>query len=375
MKVNSREIATNKKNTFLLLFILILLCFIYVNIIGSPNKFQGRKTHVVSIGSITRNVESIGVIEAAKMIDVGASVSGEVTELMVGVGDKVSQGQLLIEIDPTVSANELKTAQNELKIAVANFDVSRERFLYEQEQLELIAHLVKIGSKTSQELKEQNLVYLESKASLQSSKLSKETAMLAVDSKKAQLTYTMIRSPIDGTVVSIQVDKGQTLVSTQQVSNLIKVASSDQYIVRIPISEYDISNISIGDVVDFHILGVSNETYKSKISNIDLTPLSNSSTSKGVIYNVSFHVSRELSEHVRIGMSVGAKIKIMEEINVVIVPSHYVRYDTNGVANITVLDNGNVITKTVELGLYDFLNSEVVSGIEVGDVLILEGID
>jgi macrolide-specific efflux system membrane fusion protein len=65
----------------------------------------------------------------------------------------------------------------------------------------------------------------------------------------------------------------------------------------------------------------------------------------------------------------------MEEINVVIVPSHYVRYDTNGVANVTVLDNGNVITKTVELGLYDFLNSEVVSGIEVGDVLILEGID
>ncbi|MGR5392076.1 efflux RND transporter periplasmic adaptor subunit [Vibrio crassostreae] len=368
-----RKVITLKLVVFAVSSIVLCLSFIYVNAIVDSNKLGGKGTHVVSIDSITRYVESIGTIEAVRMIDVGASVSGEITELMVGIGDKVFKDQLLIEIDPTVSSNELKTAQNELKMAVANFNVSQERLLYEKEQLELVTHLVKVGSKTSQELKEQKLTYLESVASFQSSKLSKETAVLEVDSKKAQLTYTMIRSPIEGTVVSIHVDKGQTLVSTQQVSNLIKVASTDVYRIELPISEYDISNISIGSIVEFNILGVSKDNYTSKISSIELTPLDNSS--KGVNYNVSFNVPRELSESARIGMSIGARIKTAEAIDVVTIPNQYIQYGANGVANVNVLVDGHVIAKTVELGLHDFLKSEIISGVEVGDVLILEGVN
>jgi len=362
--------AYKRFNTIKILFLALVTSISGLIFVKTFYEDKASYTQVTTIarGTLTQSVDAIGIIESTNTVELGTQVSGEITALHVSLGDKVEKGQLLMEIDPTISQNALKTSKNNLIAYQSEFELKKELYLHEKKKLERDENLYQLGSITQEELEQQIINLKQHKLDMQSAKLQVETAAFDVDSNQAQLTYTMIRSPINGTVVSINGEEGQTLVSTQQVSQLFNVASTESLRVKIPISEHDILRVKQGLPVEFSLLGDSRTKYHSTISSLELLP--NERQDNAVFYNAYFDVPSSVPRQARIGMSVMVSIITVKVEDVIIVPNQYIFDEEDGNKYVYQLIDGYLEKQAITLGLEDFIYSQVISGLEVGNQVV-----
>lgn len=314
--------------------ILIAICIAIIAAIAwfmlKPKNTQPQYiTAEVSRGDIEDSVLATGDLEATKMVSVGAQVSGQVKKMYVKLGDQVKQGQLIAQIDSVRQTNDLKTAQASIKNQEAQLATKQ-------------ANLTKMDA----EYKRQQAMYAQdatSRAELESALASYKTAQADIASVNAQieqsrltlatsqenLGYTQIVAPMDGTVVAIVTEEGQTVNANQSAPTIVKLAKLDTMTIKAQISEADVMKVQEGQTVYFTTLGDSEKKRYAKLRqvepapdsiNTETTSNSSSSSSTAIYYNALFDVPNDDGK-LRIDMTAQVYIILAEAKNALTVPA------------------------------------------------------
>ena len=283
----------------------------------------------VSKGDIEDSVLATGVLEATKMVSVGAQVSGQVKKMYVQLGDQVKQGQLIAQIDSIRQENELKTAKANIQNQQAQLAVQQ-------------AHLAKVEA----EYKRQQAMFSQdatSRAELETALANFKTAQAQIAAINAQieqsrltlataqenLGYTRIVAPMDGTVVAIVTEEGQTVNANQTAPTIVKLAKLDTMTIKAQISEADVMKVEKGQTVYFTTLGNSDKKHYAQLRQVEPAPnsintettnTSSSSSSTAVYYNALFDVPNEDGK-LRIDMTAQVYIVLAEAKNVLTIPA------------------------------------------------------
>ncbi len=204
---------------------------------------------------LEESVLASGTLKAFKTVAVGAQVTGQLKTLHVALGDKVKKGQLLAEIDPVLPQNTLKDAEAQVENLRAQ-KRSKQALLKQydlafQRQSQMSAR--DAASKADLESAQAQLESTRHDIAALEAQIKK--AVIAVDTAKANVGYTRIHAPTDGTVISIDTEEGQTVVSTQTATTILTLATLDTMTVKAKISEADVTRVKPGLPTYFTLLG------------------------------------------------------------------------------------------------------------------------
>ena len=327
-------------------------------------------------GDVVRTVNAVGEVGAGQLVDVGAQVSGQIEKLHVELGQEVQRGDLVANIDSTTQENELRTNQARLKTYQAQL-AAREialRIAQTRYDREKKLHSAEATSKENFENAENELAL--AKATMDELHSSILQTEIALNTAEVNLGYTKIHSPLNGTVVSLPVEEGQTVNANQTTPNIARIADLAHMEIKIQISEGDITRVAPGMEVGYTILSEPEKNFRTTLRSIDpgLTTLTNGSytgsadSTAAVYYYGKLRVPNPEGK-LRIGMTVQSTVTIAAAHNVLTVPSLAVQA-RNGKHFVHVLFNDTPQEREVVPGLSDTLYTEIREGLNEGDQVI-----
>ena len=368
----------------LLLLVLAALAFGAWRLFFQPQPAPRFVTTTAARGDIEDAVLATGTIQAFKQVSVGAQVSGQVKTLKVELGQTVRKGDLVAEIDSTTQQNTVRNAEAALENVRAQLAAQQaslvEAELNYQRQKQLFD--AEAGSRADFEAAE--ATRNTTRANIAALQAQIKQAAITADTAKVNLGYTKIVSPIDGVVVALVVQQGQTVNANQTTPTIIKVAQLDQVTVKTQISEADVVKVKPGLPVYFTILGEPDRRYNAALRTIEPatdailteTTSSNSSSSSSssttaIYYNGLFDVPNPENK-LRISMTAQVSIVRAEAKGVIVIPSSALSRRGPGGASVRVLDaEGNPQPRPVKVGINNNVSAEITEGLAEGDKVVL----
>jgi HlyD family secretion protein len=276
---------------------------------AAMNPEQRYKLATIETGDVTQTVSANGTLNPVVLVSVGTQVSGTVRKLYVDFNDQVKKGQPLLELDDALvsaaerqSAASVVSAQAALELAQAN--EARMKALFAQEYV------------SKQE-------YDQALQALKAGQAQLALARAQNDRDRANLNFTVIRSPVDGVVVDRIVDLGQTVAASFQTPTLIKIAQ-DLSEMRIDTSfaEADIGLIREGQKARFTVDAFPNRNFTGEVQQIRLNPTNQQNV---VTYNVRVNVANP--DHLLLpGMTAYVNIGVAKRQGVLLVPNGALRF-------------------------------------------------
>jgi HlyD family secretion protein len=309
----------------LVVAVLAVIMFGFVLKKGGADKPRYR-TEVIAKGDIEAMVTTSGTINPIDLVDVGAQVSGKIIKLYADYNTPVKAGQIVAEIDQEIS--KAKVDQNQ-----ANYESAQARKL----QADVALDTNKKKYDRTLDLFQRNLVSFEEKETAESNyvaaKVGVQTAAATVsqaksqlDSSKVDLSYTVIRSPIDGTVITRNVNIGQTVASSFTAPVLFKVASDlSKMRVTCAVDEADIGRLKEGQKVRFTVDAFQGETFTG-----DVQQVRNSATTvQNVVTYETIVTAANPQGKLKPGMTATVQIITGQAKGVIKVPNTAMRYTPN----------------------------------------------
>ncbi|MBP2167789.1 macrolide-specific efflux system membrane fusion protein [Erwinia toletana] len=371
--------------------IIILLIVAVVGLFGwfSLHKVQQKPNYITALAQqrdLQQTVLADGKITASKQVSVGAQASGQIKSLQVTLGEQIKQGQLIAEIDNLTQQNELRNAQAALKNIQAQ-RAAKQAVLtnYNAAFLRQKAMLAKnLTAKADYDAALANLN--STQADIQALDAQIIQSQIQVDTAQVNLGYSQILSPMDGTVVSIPVEEGQTVNAVQSAPTIVKVANLDTMTVKAQISEADVVSVRPGMQVWFTILGQPDKRYSATLRAIEPAPdsintdsslsassgstSSASSSSEAIYYYGLFDVANP-QHTLRISMTAEVHIVLGDHPNAIVIPS--TALDTlNGKTSVQVVDDQQQITRReVTVGINNNIEAQITAGLKAGEQVII----
>ncbi|ELP7526500.1 efflux RND transporter periplasmic adaptor subunit [Campylobacter coli] len=329
---------------------------------------------------ISQTIEAVGKVYAKDQVDVGAQVSGQIIKLYVDVGSHVKQGDLIAQIDKDKQQNDLDITKAQLESAKANLESKKValEIASKQYQREQKLYAAKASSLENLEIQKNN--YYSLKASV--AELNAQVIQLEITLKNAKkdLDYTTIIAPIDGVVINVAVDEGQTVNANQNTPTIVRIANLDEMEIKMEIAEADVNKIKIGTELEFSLLNDPQKTYRASIASIDPADTevsdssssyssSSSSSSNAIYYYAKFYVQNK-DNFLRIGMSIQNEIVIASVKDVIAVPTYAIKNDAKGYY-VEILQNQKAVKKYVKFGIKDSINTQILEGVDENEELII----
>jgi len=285
-------------------------------------------TSEVARGDIEDSVLATGVLEATKMVSVGAQVSGQVKKMYVKLGDPIKQGQLIAQIDSIRQENDLKTAEASIKNQQAQLAVKQANLAKVQSEYQRQQAMYAQDATSRAELESALASYKTAQADILAINAQIEQSRLTLATTKEDLGYTQIIAPMDGTIVAIVTEEGQTVNANQSAPTIVKLAKLDTMTIKAEISEADVMKVEQGQIVYFTTLGNSDKKHYAKLRQVEPAPDSintetsntSSSSSTAIYYNALFDVPNEDGK-LRIDMTAQVYIILNEAKNVLTIPA------------------------------------------------------
>ena len=340
-------------------------------------------TEPVKRTDILQTVSATGEIAAAQLVDVGSQASGQIKKLHVKLGQKIKKGDLIAEIDSTTQINTLNTEkaklgtyQSKLVSAVITLKSSEKKFKREKS-------LWLEDATSKQELEDAEDALAAAKATVAELKSIIHQTQIAINTSEADLGYTRIASPIDGTVVAIPVEEGQTVNANQNTPTIVQVADLAEMLNKMQIAEGDANKVKAGLKLTFTTLSQPNNVREAVLDTIDpgLTTMSRGSytsttdTTDTAIYYYARAMVPNPDGALYIGMTTENNIVISEVKKVLAVPTLAIKpRGDKKIVRVLTADNLPV-EKAVVTGLTDNMSTEVKSGLSEGEKVILSEID
>ena len=285
-------------------------------------------TAEVTQGDIESSVLATGILEATKMVSVGAQVSGQVRQMYVELGDQVKQGQLIARIDSVRQENDLKTAEASIKNQMAQLAVRQANLAKVEAEYNRQKSMYAQDATSRSELESAFASYKTAQADITAINAQIEQSRLTLATAKEDLGYTQIVAPMDGTIVAIVTEEGQTVNANQSAPTIVKLAKLDTMTIKAEISEADVMKVEEGQTVYFTTLGNNEKKIYAKLRQVEPAPnsintdsnTSGSSSSSAVYYNALFDVPNEDGK-LRIDMTAQVYIVLDEAKNVLTIPA------------------------------------------------------
>ncbi len=355
-----------KKNiiiTVLFFIIIAIVLGLYIHL-KSEDSFTF-KTMTVVKGDIEQTISATGTVNPVIIVNVGAQVTGKVLKLFADYNSIVKKGDIVAKIDPELYQSDIEEGNARLKTALANLEsisknisyaeakvksagaeIKREEagLAYAQKEYERYVELFQKDLASASERDQKELAYKEAlarldsanaeqngqKANLSSKRADYEasfsqvkSAEAALERDKTNLEYTIIRSPVDGTVVSREVDEGQTLTARMQTPLLFRIAEDlTKMQVNASIDEADIGRIKTGQQAFFTVDAFPYTTFEGSLKQVRIAPII---VQNVVTYDVIIEVeNKELK--LKPGMTANVTIIVKQVRNVVKIPNEALRF-------------------------------------------------
>lgn len=370
----------NIKNTLLLLILgatVAVVGYKYTQVQQDQPIFT---TDVVQRGNIEKVVLTNGVLYPSKLVSVGAQVSGLIETMDVNVGQNIKQGDLIAQIDNLTQQNALKEAQASLQSIDAQYRAKQAQIKVAQSEYARNKKMLVNGAASVSDFDSAESILAVYLAELDELSAEKDKAIISVDSAKLNLGYTTIRSPIDGTVIYVSVEEGQTVNNNQGTPSIIELAQLDLMTIKAQVSEADIINVSAGQAVYFSILGATAKKYRGVLRTIEPGPtlLSGDDSSlligddEAIYYNALFDVENP-GNQLRFGMTAQVSIILASAQDALLVPSQILITKTGPSVSyqVPVIVDNHIEYRDVEVGINNKVYAQILSGLNEGDQIML----
>jgi len=376
MKVRNKM----KKVLIVSAVVIILALTAYFFLRGNNNEPQFRTEKVVK-GDVVMAVTATGTVNPVTTVLVGTQVSGTIKEIYVDYNSPVRKGQLIARIDPTLFEAQVEQAKANLLSAQANLvkatatRIDAKRTMDRNKEL-FSKNLIARSDLDTAETNNDTDVALESAAKSQIAQT--KAALKLVDTN---LQYTRIISPVDGVVISRNVDVGQTVAASFQTPTLFTIAQDlTKMQIDTSVDESDIGNIKVGQDVEFIVDAYPDSTFKGRVWQIRNAPIT---VQNVVTYDVVIKVDNpELK--LKPGMTANVSIIISTKKDVLKIPNAVLRFRLSEKGaqtsekkgpGVWILEKGKPRRVSVTAGISDGSFTELLSGdIREGQELIVESL-
>ena len=275
----------------------------------SKKEHMALDTHTISHGDIIETVTATGTLESVTQVDVGTQVTGIIAKLYADYNTQVKAGQLIAEIDKTTPDAELRSANANLESARTTYEYSKRN--YDRDR----------------QLHDKQLI---SDYEFETTRKEYQVAKAAYDKAQADrvraaknLSYAEIYSPIDGIVISREVEVGQTVVSSMNVANLFTIADLSNMRVVADVDEADIGSVKVGMSASFTVDAFPNDVFEGQVTQVRLKP---TTTSNVVTYEVLINAPNPELKLIP-GLTANITINVKEARNVLTVPLKALRFE------------------------------------------------
>lgn len=365
-----------------LLIVLIIVLFFFLRSPDVPEYV----TAPVRKGDIENSVLATGRIDAIERVNVGAQVSGQVKSLKVKLGDHVTKGQLIADIDDVPQRNDLRNAEAALNEVKAERQ-SKQALLKQAElRFKRQRQMLSEDASSREDFESAEATLATTHAELLSLNARLVRAQIEVDKKKVDLGYTRVVAPMDGIVIAVVTLQGQTVNSSQSAPTIIKLARLDIMTIKAQISETDIPRISAGQKARFTIFSEPDKHYEATLRTVELAPesvmkddslASSSSASGSVTSNASVYYNALLDvpnpeNRLRIAMTAQVTLLASEAKNTLLVPIQAVCRAEGNKQQVRVLaTDGKLETRDVKTGITNSVDIQILEGLKVGENVVL----
>jgi HlyD family secretion protein len=347
---------------------------------GRGNEPQFRTDKVVR-GDIEMAVTATGTVNPVTTVLVGTQVSGTIKNIYVDFNSPVKKGQLIAQIDPALFEAQVNQAKANLLLAKANVEKAEATSVDAKRTMERNKELLAKNLIAQSDFDTAETNYETAKASVSAAKSQVAQSEAALSSAETNLFYTKIVSPVDGIVVSRNVDVGQTVAASFQTPTLFSIAQDlTKMQIDTNVAEADIGNVKVGQDVEFTVDAYPDITFKGKVWQVRNAPIT---VQNVVTYDVVIQVDNpELK--LKPGMTANVSIIISLRRDVLKIPNAALRFlpvemskpsvQQKG-AGVWILEQGKPERVPVSTGISDGSYTELVSGkISEGQEVIVESL-
>ncbi len=321
-------------------------------------------------GNIIQRVTASGTLSAVVSVDVGSQVSGKISALYVDFNSPVKKGQLVAEIDPTVYQAVMQQAQGDL--ASARADVTLKGQNLERKKI-----LVPLKAASQLDLDQATAELAQAQATI-------TIKQAALESAQANLGYCKINAPVDGIVISRDVDLGQTITAGFTTPVLFTIAQDiTKMNIKADVSEADIGQVKDGQPVDFTVDAFPDDVFKGTVTQVRKSP---TTTQNVVTYQVIISVDNP-EQKLFPGMTADVSILAAENDKAQKIPNTALRYTPpdnaayEGAQPGILQRNQHLIYSTsangmklkpivVKTGITDGVNTEILDGLSDGTPVV-----
>ncbi len=360
----------------------------------------------VKRAGLRETVTATGKFKGLGSVDVGAQISGRVAKVLVDFNDQVKAGQVLAEIDPAQLASRVEQSRAQVGAADASVRLAKATAAQAKAALARAREMSEKGLISSRELEAAQADAERSEASVASSQSQATLSRASLRDAETSLSWTTIKSPMDGVVLARLVEPGQTVAASLQSPVLFTVASDlTQLLLYVDVDEADIGKLREGQEATFTVGAWPSRKFPSKVVSVRNLPTAGQTV---VTYQAVLSVDNK-DLLLRPGMTATANIVISDRKDVLVVPDAALRFTpptpakekaaslplmpmtpprsggqrrqfpkgetTLGAAQgvVWVLQNGQPKRTIVEIGGSDGQSTEVVSGpLKEGSVVVTD---
>jgi len=393
---------------------------------GGDSDESGYKTVEVGRGDITSYVSATGTVSPKVSVLVGTEVSGTIMDIYVEENDRVAKGAVMLKLDPELFEARLTQAKATLGAAqAAHAELVAERASIvaevesgiERAEAEYAESDVRLTR--GQELFDKGMISREELDALMREQAVKKSAYnqalagrarlkaydsridaaasrvgearAAMDTAMTNLEKTVIASPMDGVVITRNVDVGQTVAASFNTPELFEVGDLGVMEVEVSVDEADVGRVSVGMEAEFTVDAYPGEVFRGRVSRLSYSPVT---VQNVVTYTGVIEVANDELK-LRPGMTANVEVITSRKENVLVVPSSALRVkldlpekdgagkpggSRHPMKDATVSDTGTVYVmvdgspeaRTVRLGDTDYRNTEILSGLSEGETVIVE---
>ncbi|MDR2529075.1 MAG: efflux RND transporter periplasmic adaptor subunit [Synergistaceae bacterium] len=281
------------------------------------------RTEKTDKGNITATVTASGRLNAVSVVEVGTQVSGTIREIYVDYNSPVKEGQLIALLDPAVLRSQLVESRASLEVAEAGVGSAAASLTDAQRKLKRGQELYARRLIARSELEDAETSVLLKRAQLQEARARVTQAKATVERARTNLDYTRVTSPVDGVIVSRQVDVGQTVAASFQTPTLFSIARDlTQMQIDASVDEADIGRVFEKQEAEFYVDAFPSELFKGKVAQVRIAP---ATADNVVTYTVVIRVDNP-GLRLKPGMTANVSVKTGTRQDVLRIPTAALRF-------------------------------------------------
>jgi len=362
----------NAKSSLIVLSLIIAVSIYWFTRDDDENKVNPYLTRALDRGDIIQTISANGTLTPVVLVNVGTQISGTVVRLHADFNDAVKTGQILAELDPALLRAQLQQSSANLLSAQTQYNIAKRKL------------------ERHQRLYEQEFISAEGfdvvRQELDATRAQLAVSQAQVERDRANLNYSIIKSPISGVVIARDVDIGQTVAANFQTPVLFQIAKDLREMqINISVSEADIGLLHVGQPINFTVDAYQNRAFSGTVKQVRLNPTIQENV---VTYNVVAMVSNDDGALLP-GMTANIHFVVDQRQNVLRVSNAALRYQpddiesagsagvqlqkkSDGQMTVYRLIDGKRVAAHVTTGITDGNYTEIVTGeLKEGDVVII----